>query len=204
MSDLAGEQPERPTLDTAEAIRPFAIVFAVAAAMWAVELVDLVPGTDLDQWGIRPRQLVGLVGIATAPFLHADLAHLLGNTVPFLALGCVIAASGLQRFVQVIVITAVVAGVGTWLIGPSHTDHIGASGLVFGFLGYLVARGIFARHLGLIAVGIAVLFFYGSILWGLLPAPGISWQGHLFGLLGGVLAAWVIHGRRPAAGPSAQ
>lgn len=189
---------ERPSLDTGELARPFVVVAAVAAAMWAVEIVDLIPGTDLDRWGIRPRQLAGLVGIATAPFLHAGLGHLLGNTIPFLVLGGIIAASGVQRFVQVTVITALVAGLGTWLIGPSGSDHIGASGLVFGYLGYLLARGVFARKLGQIAVGLVVLFFYGSILWGLFPRPGISWQGHLFGLLGGVLAAWVVHGRGDA------
>lgn len=181
------------------AARPYLLVVGLVAVMWLVELIDLLPGTELDRAGIEPRTLDGLWGIVFAPFLHADLAHLLGNTVPFLVLGLLIAASGTQRVVQVVVITAVVAAVGTWLTGPSNTVHIGASGLVFGFLGYLVARGIFARRLGMLAVGALVMLFYGGLLWGLLPKPGISWQGHLFGLLGGVLAAWVAH--RP--GPSA-
>ena len=191
------EGPGAPS--PADALRPFLVVGAMVAAMWAVEIVDLLPGTDLDRWGIQPRTARGLVGVATAPFLHAGFGHLLGNTIPFLLMGCVIAASGVQRFVQVTVIVAVVAALGTWLVGPAHTVHIGASGLVFGYLGYLVARGVIARHLGMLIVGALVLVVYGGILWGLLPAPGISWQGHLFGLLGGVLAAWVIHAR-PAAG----
>lgn len=188
--------PTRPRLVEAGDLRPYLLVLGMAAAMWVVELVDLLPGTELDRWGIRPRQLGGLVGIATAPFLHAGFGHLIGNTVPFVVLGCIIAASGTQRFIQVTVIAGVVAGLGTWLVAPAGTDHIGASGLVFGYLGYLVARGVFARHVGQIALGLVVLFFYGSILWGLFPRPGISWQGHGFGLAGGVLAAWVIH--RPA------
>ena len=161
--------------------------------MWVVELIDLLPSTDLDRWGIRPRQLRGLTGIVTTPFLHADLTHLIENTIPFLVLGCVIAASGTQRFVQVTVIVAVVAGLGTWLVGPSGTIHIGASGLVFGYLAYLIVRGIFERRLGYLAVGLVVLFLYGGALWGLLPQPGISWQGHVFGAVGGVVAAKVLH-----------
>jgi membrane associated rhomboid family serine protease len=176
-----------------EAARPFVVVLGLVAAMWALEIIDLLPGTELDQWGIEPRTPEGLVGVAAAPFLHADLAHLLGNTVPFVVLGCVIAASGLQRTVQVTVIVALVAGLGTWLTGPTNTIHIGASGIVFGYLSYLIVRGFFGRHLGQVAIGVLVVIFYGGLLWGLLPAPGVSWQGHLFGAIGGVLAAWIIH-----------
>jgi len=193
-------EPARPTL--AKEFRPFLVVFAMAAVMWLVELIDLLPHTPFDQWGIRPRSLRGLTGVAAAPFLHDGFGHLIGNTIPFLVLGCIIAASGIQRFIQVTVIVAVFAGVGTWLVGPTHTVHIGASGLVFGYLTYLVTRGFFEHHVGQIVVGLIVLAFYGSLLWGLFPRPGISWQGHAFGAIGGVVAAWVIH-RRPAPQPAA-
>ncbi|HWJ63955.1 MAG TPA: rhomboid family intramembrane serine protease [Acidimicrobiales bacterium] len=194
---------ERPRLELRE-LTPYLVVVGMAAVMWIVELVDLLPHTRFDHWGIRPRQLGGLTGIPAAPFLHDGLGHLIGNTIPFLVLGCIIAASGTRRFIQVTVIVGVTAGLGTWLVGPAHTVHIGASGLVFGYLTYLVTRGFFERHLGQVVVGLVVLFFYGSILWGLLPRPGISWQGHAFGALGGVLAAWVIHGRgrSPATTPA--
>jgi len=192
--------PPRP--DLAKELRPFLVVFAMVGAMWLVEIVDLLPHTPFDQWGIRPRSVRGLTGVVTSPFLHDGFGHLIGNTIPFLVLGCVIAASGIQRFVQVTVIVAAIAGVGTWLVGPAHTVHIGASGLVFGYLTYLVTRGFFEHHVGQIVVGLIVLVFYGSLLWGLLPAPGISWQGHAFGAIGGVVAAWVIH-RRPVPGPEA-
>ena len=194
MSDDAPARSDGGLLRS-EAARPYLVVLGMAAVMWIVELIDLLPSTDLDRWGIRPRELRGLTGIVTTPFLHADLTHLIENTIPFLVLGCIIAASGTQRFIQVTVITAVVAGLGTWLVGPSGTVHVGASGLVFGYLAYLIVRGAFERHLGYLAVGLVVLFLYGGVLWGLLPQPGISWQGHVFGALGGVLAAWVIHGR---------
>lgn len=184
--------PERPRFELRE-LTPYLVVFGMAAVMWLVEIIDLLPHTSFDRWGIRPRQLSGLTGIVASPFLHDGFGHLIGNTIPFLVLGCIIAASGTQRFIQVTVIVAAIAGVGTWLVSPSHTVHIGASGLVFGYLTYLVARGFFERHIGQIVVGLIVLFFYGSILWGVLPRPGVSWQGHVFGAVGGLVAAWVIH-----------
>lgn len=193
---MAGDAPERPELDLPAWARPFIIVGLLVAVMWAEELVDLVPGTNFDAWGIRPRQAKGLVGIATAPFLHGGFGHLISNTIPFLVLGGIIAASGIARFAQVTLIVGVISGVGTWLIGPERTVHIGASGLVFGYLTYLLARGLFERKLTYLAVGVVVLFLYGGVLWGLLPRPGISWQGHLFGALGGVAAARLLHATR--------
>jgi len=187
--------PERPRLELRE-LTPYLVVLTMAAVMWVVEIIDLLPHTDFDRWGVRPRSLAGLTGIVTEPFLHDGFGHLIGNTIPFLVLGCIIAASGTQRFVQVTVIVGLFTGAGTWLVAPSHTVHIGASGLVFGYLAYLVARGFFERHIGQIVVGLIVLFFYGSILWGVLPRPGVSWQGHVFGAVGGLVAAWVIHRRR--------
>ncbi len=201
--DLAVTDPSPPGSDEVRnAARPFLVVAALVAFMWVVEIIDLVPSTDLDQWGIRPRQLAGLTGVVAAPFLHDGFGHLVSNTIPFLVLGCLIAASGLQRIIQVTVIVAVVAGLGTWLVGPAHTIHIGASGIVFGYLTYLVTRGLFDRRIGLVILGLVVLFFYGSILWGLLPRPGISWQGHLFGAIGGFFAAWVVHGRGAERAPT--
>lgn len=185
--------PERPAL--ARELRPYLVVVGMAAVMWIVEIIDLLPGTNLDQWGIQPRTLRGLTGVVAAPFLHDGLGHLIGNTIPFLVLGCIIASSGTQRFVQVTVIVGLFAGLGTWLFGQAHSVHIGASGLVFGYLTYLVTRGFFERHIGQMLLGLVVFFFYGSLLWGLLPRPGISWQGHAFGAIGGVVAAWVIHRR---------
>jgi membrane associated rhomboid family serine protease len=199
----AASPAERPSVPVGDAVRPLLLVGLLVAIMWAVEVVDLLPRTPFDSLGIRPRQLRGLVGIPASPFLHDGFGHLLSNTIPFLVLGGIIAAAGVQRFVQVVVIVGVIAGVGTWLTGPSRTIHIGASGLVFGFLTYLIARGAFERRIGHFVVAALVLFFYGSILWGLLPRPGISWQGHLFGAIGGVVAAWVVHGRRGVPAPAA-
>ena len=193
---MSGDAPERPEVDLPAWLRPYLIVALLVAVMWAVEVADLIPGTNLDRWGIRPRTARGLAGIVTSPFLHNGFAHLIGNTIPFLVLGGFIAASGVARYFQVTLVIALIAGVGTWLIAPADTVHIGASGLVFGYLTYLLARGVFERKLTYLFVGLVVLFLYGGVLWGLVPRPGISWQGHLFGAAGGVLAARLFHGTR--------
>jgi len=187
-------EPTAPQKD--DRVRGLILVAAMAAVMWVVEIIDVVAG-DLDSAGIRPRDPEGLVGIATAPFLHAGFGHLFGNTIPFLILGAVIALSGLARVAGVTAIVALVGGLGVWLVAPASTLHIGASGIVFGFISYLIARGIYSRRGLHLAVGIAVLLIYGGTLaFGFVPTPGVSWQGHAFGALGGVLAAWLFDRRR--------
>mgnify|MGYP001257684511 CR=1 FL=1 len=173
--------------------RPIIVVGMMVAVMWAVEIVDLVPRTNFDSWGIQPREVRGVVGIVTMPFLHDGFGHLISNTIPFLILGSMIAVGGVARYFTVSAVITVVAGIGVWLLGPDGTVHIGASALVFGYLTYLLSRGFYERRISNIAVGLVVLFVYGGVLWGVLPRPGISWQGHLFGALGGVLAARVVH-----------
>lgn len=194
---MTGDTSERTDPGPPSWLRPYIIVALLVAAMWTVEIVDLIPGTNFDRWGIRPRQAVGLIGIATAPFLHNGFPHLISNTFPFLVLGGLIAASGINRFLQVTVIVGLVSGLGTWLVGPTGTDHIGASGLVFGYLAYLLARGFFDRKLTYLFVGVVVLFFYGGVLWGVIPRDGISWQGHIFGAIGGLIAARAFRSATP-------
>lgn len=180
-----------------DAVRPYVVVAGLVAAMWVVEVVDLLPRTPFDRWGIRPRSVRGLAGIPLAPFLHSGFGHLLANTIPFLVLGCAIAAGGLARFLRVAVVVAVISGLGTWLLASPGTVHLGASGLVFGFLTYLISRGMFARNPLWLLGGVVALLAYGGVLWGLLPRPGVSWTGHVFGAVGGVAAAWLLHRRRP-------
>ena len=172
------------------------LVVAMAALMWVVEVIDQIAGGSLDRYGIEPHDPDGLVGIVTAPFLHAGFGHLVGNTVPFVLLGVTIALSGLARVAAATAIVALVGGLGTWLIAPTGTDHIGASGVVFGYATYLIARGLFSRNLLHLAVGVAVVAVYGTtLLTGLAPHDGISWQGHLCGGIGGVLAARLLDSR---------
>jgi membrane associated rhomboid family serine protease len=189
----------RLSADDRQRVRGLVLVGGMAALMWLVEVVDLVAG-DLDSAGIRPRDPDGLPGVVLAPFLHGGFGHLLGNTVPFLVLGAAIALSGLARIAVVAAIVAVVGGLGTWLVAPAGTVHIGASGLVFGFAAYLVARGAFSRRALHLGVGLLVLAVYGTTLaFGFVPTPGVSWQGHLFGAVGGVVAARVVDGAKRTA-----
>ena len=175
------------------------LVVAMVALMWILEVVDIAADHRLDNYGIHPRDADGLAEILSAPFLHAGFGHLVSNTVPFLAMGAAIALGGLLRVAFVTLIVAVVSGLGTWLIAASNSVHLGASGVVFGYATYLVSRGIFSRRLSELAVGVVVVAIWGvGLLQGLLPQERISWQAHLFGAIGGVVAASVLAGRREA------
>lgn len=159
--------------------------------LWLIELADVLLPAQLDEEGVRPRSEDGLWGILFAPLLHAGWGHLIANSLPLLVLGFFVFLSGIGRALAATAVIWVVGGLGTWLIAPEHTVHIGASVIVFGWLTYLMLRGIFARNEGQIALGAVILVLYGGALWGVLPGqPGISWQGHLFGAIGGGLAAW--------------
>ena len=193
MSELtpARTAPARARIATA-AITSAAFV----VLLWAVEIVDTVLGNRLDYYGIQPREIDGLWGILWAPLLHGGWQHLLANSGPALVLSFVIVLSGLALWAEATAIIWVVAGVGTWLIAQPNSVHIGASSLIFGWITFLVLRGVFARSALQIVVGVLVLGAYGGVLWGVFPGQqGISWQGHLFGAVGGVIAA-VLLGRR--------
>lgn len=174
------------------------ILAGVVALLWVIELVDLVLGGALDSFGIHPRSVEGLPGILLAPFLHGGFRHLAANTGPLIVLGWFIMLWETRQFFWVWIIGTVVGGVGVWLTGASESVHIGASIVVFAFLGYLLLRGFFERRVLAIAGSVVVGLLYGGLIFGVLPGQkGISWQGHLFGFLGGVLAAWLMaRGRR--------
>jgi len=176
------------------------LVVAMVALMWATEVVDVIAGHRLDAYGIHPRDVDGLPEIVSAPFLHAGFGHLISNTLPFAVMGAAIALGGLARVALVTLIVAVVSGLGTWLVAPSNTVHLGASGVVFGYAAYLVTRGVLSRRLTELAVGVIVVGVWGlGLLQGLLPQERISWQAHLFGAVGGVIAASLLAERRRAA-----
>jgi len=159
------------------------------AVMWVVEIINGFIGHRLSVWGILPRTTPGLIGIPLSPFLHGSFNHVLSNTIPFLVLGGLVAFQGSQKLVGVSLFIVVVGGLAVWLIGRSAI-HVGASGLVFGYFGYLVASGWYDRRPGTILAAIAVVVLYGGLLFGLLPTQGfVSWEAHLFGLMAGVLVA---------------
>jgi membrane associated rhomboid family serine protease len=178
-----------------------AAILSFVALLYIVELFDWLDGQKLDYYGIRPLETDGLWGILFAPLLHAGWAHLAANTGPALVLGFLVTLTGLSRFLWATAIVWIVGGLGTWLIGNlgsscGQTDHIGASGLIFGWLTFLLVFGFFTRSGWQIVVGLLVLVVYGSVLWGAVPVlnvcGGVSWQGHLCGGIAGVLAAYML------------
>ena len=177
------------------------VICGFVGLLYAIELVDAVLDHRLDREGIEPQQADGLPGILFAPLLHAGWEHLLGNTVPLLVLGFLVLVSGVRLWAGVTAITWLVAGLGTWLVAPAGTIHLGASVLIFGWLVFLLLRGFVTGRLRQILLGVVILFLYGGVLWSVLPGqPGISWQGHLFGAIGGAIAALLLTERRQPSG----
>ncbi|HWE89195.1 MAG TPA: rhomboid family intramembrane serine protease [Pseudonocardiaceae bacterium] len=195
----------------AQPVRAAVVIGSFTALLYLIELINAAMSGRLDHFGIVPRTVSGLDGVIWAPLLHASWTHLFSNTIPVLVLGFLAIAGGLRQWVAVTAVIWVVSGLGVWLAGgPGYT--VGASGVAFGWLAFLLLRGIFNRGLGQILVALVLLFCWGGMLWGLLPGqPQVSWQAHVFGALGGVFAAWLVAvstrraaGRRqqPPGGPS--
>lgn len=179
-----------------------ALMAAWVALLWLLEAVDLVTGHALDTYGISPREVVELRDIVPAAFLHFGFGHVAANTVPLLVFGFLAALGGIRRFLAVAALIVVVDGLGVWLVSPAHSVTAGASGLIFGLFGYLLVRGFVDRKPMDILVGLLIgAVWGGTILFGISPTQsGVSWQGHLFGLLAGVAAAFVFR-RRPRTAP---
>ena len=177
--------------------RAFAILAGILAILWLILLCNsLFFGGHLLQFGILPRSLSGLRGIAFAPFLHAGIGHLLANSIGLVLLGGLVLLRNESDFWIVTFVGAILGGLGTWLFARPDI-HIGASGVIFAYFGYLVSTGFFERRFGAIAISALAIFTWGSLLFGVLPGrPGISWESHLFGLAAGAIAAWLIALRR--------
>ncbi|WP_328612160.1 rhomboid family intramembrane serine protease [Amycolatopsis sp. NBC_00345] len=198
MPPLPVPSGDKPTDVTKRILPPNPKAAAIVAlsftlVLYLVELADVILPGNLDHGGILSRRLSGLDGILWAPLLHANWSHLFSNTVPVLVFSFLAMAAGIGRWAVVTAIIWLVSGVGVWLIGPGgNTYTVGASGLAFGWLAFLLVRGIFNRAAGQILVAVVLLGIWSGMLWGLLPGnTGISWQGHLFGALAGILAAWL-------------
>lgn len=168
--------------------------------LWVVQVANWADGYHLDAtFGILPRNLNHLGDIFTAPLLHFSWQHIEGNSVPLFVLGFLAAYRGVRKFLLVTLITAVTSGLAVWLFQSGTALTVGASGLIFGYFGYVLARGVFDRNLIDIAVGAVAGVAYWYILQVAIPGtPEVSWIGHLGGLIGGVLASWVLRNPRPA------
>lgn len=200
-----GVQPTAPKKRPAWLVGGVTIVSFIVL-LYVIELFDSLSNHSLDRNGIRPLETDGLMGIIFAPLLHSNWDHLIANTIPALILGFLMTLAGMSRFIFATAIIWILGGLGTWLIGnvgthcpyvgvSCETNHIGASGLIFGWLAFLIVFGFFTRTIWEIVVGIVVLFVYGGVLLGVLPGtPGVSWQGHLCGAIAGFIAAYLLSG----------
>lgn len=180
---------------------PFAtallVVGGILAVMWVLEIIDAVTLNSLDAYGIEPRQASDLPNILWSPLLHFGWAHLISNSVPFLVLGVLTYLSGAVRWLVTTVTTTLTSGLTAWLLSAAGTITAGASGVIFGYLTYLLVRGFFTKRVSQILIAVVVFALYGTVLFGVFPGlPGVSWQAHLGGAVGGVLAAFLLHGRR--------
>ncbi|MHA6511057.1 rhomboid family intramembrane serine protease [Tessaracoccus sp. Z1128] len=192
---MSVEPVSKPTLS-----RALVIIGGLLAVMWVLEIVDAMTLNSLDYYGIEPRQAEDLPNILLAPFLHYGWGHLIGNSLPFLVLGVLTYLAGVVRWMVASLTSVVTSGLAAWLLSPLGTITAGASGVIFGWLAYLLVRGIFSGRPGQIAIAVVVFLLYGSVLWGVFPtAAGVSWQAHLGGAVGGVAAAWQLHRRRDSA-----
>jgi len=193
-----GERQVKPWYDPNTWSGAMVAMLAVAGVLWVVQLVNAGDNYALDRFGLRARHLAGLWGVVTEPFLHASYAHLLSNTAPLVLIGWVLMRSGVRNWAIVTAVVIVLGGLATWLVGPSDTVIVGASGMVFGWLGYLLARAFFARKFQWVVEAVLVLFFFGTLLFGLLPnfQAHVAWQAHVSGFVAGVATGAVMHPRR--------
>lgn len=183
----------------ASSLKPLVPVLVLLAAMWLVEVVDWALPAQLDQYGIESRDPGALPGIIASPMLHADFAHLMANTVPFLILGAIVALRNPSKFWPILITITLLGGFGVWLLGPSNVITVGVSGVVFGLLTYLLTAGVITRHWLDVLIALVVLLLYGGILGGALPfgtPAGVSWLAHLTGAIAGVLAGVLFAPRR--------
>ena len=172
------------------------VVGGSLALMWLVEILDTFALDDeLQLHGIEPRQIDGLEGVVFAPLLHDGWTHIISNSIPFLVLGALVMTYGLRRWITATAFITVTAGLATWLLARSG-NHIGASILVFGYFGFLLGMAWFERSIKSIGIAVVVAVIYGGLIWGVVPSDsGVSWEGHLFGVVAGVAAAWLVAGR---------
>ncbi len=177
---------------TMERLRPV-IIFVII--IWVIQVINFALGYMPNVWfGLEPRDFGGLVGIPASPLLHGGFRHAAANTVPLLMLGGMAAMASPKRFIEASLIIVIVGGALVWLLARGgNRVHVGASGLVFGYFGYIVALGFVERSFRAIFAAAAAAMLYGGLIMGVLPNdPRISWESHLFGALAGVAAAWML------------
>ncbi|MDQ6817151.1 MAG: rhomboid family intramembrane serine protease [Actinomycetota bacterium] len=198
MSTTVPSPPRRsPVAKRKAQLAGFQLLVGIVGVMWVVEVFNTLDSNGLNWDGIYARNVSRLWGVLTAPFIHVSFAHLIGNTIPLVFMGLIIALRGAARLGLVTAIVIVLGGLGTWLVSPSGVSTVGASGVVFGYASYLVVRGLFDRSVLEMLTGAVVgAVWGGALLTSVVPHAGVSWQGHLCGAIAGVIAAWLLAGRR--------
>ena len=177
-------------------IERFRIIFVFAVLLWVIELINLALGHSLGQFGILPRTVSGLPGILLSPFLHGNPQHLGLNTLPILVLGFFMLTGGVRRCVEVSLTVIVLGGLFVWCVGR-EAYHVGASGLIFGWFGFLIADAWYQRSLRAVLVAVVTVIMYGGLIFGVLPSASyISWEAHLGGFIAGIAAARIFNGSR--------
>jgi membrane associated rhomboid family serine protease len=197
MTTVSEKPVARRAVAARQSIEGLSLLVGIVAIMWIIEVVNSLDSYRLDaDGGLMPRDVDRVWAIFTSPFLHASWQHLIDNTIPFVFMGVIIALRGATRLALVTLIVIVVGGLGTWLIAPAGTETVGASGVVFGYATYLFTRGLFERSVLQIFTGVIVgVVWGGALVSSVVPHAGISWQAHVCGAIGGVIAAWLLAGR---------
>lgn len=168
------------------------LILSLVILVWLIELVNSLLDHRLNVYGIYPRNMDNLVGVIFWPFLHGNFNHLIMNSMPLLAMGYFVALRGWLIFLESTAIILIIGGLGVWFFGRA-AYHVGASGLVFGFFGFLITLAFYERSLKTFVIACLTIFYYGGIIFGILPTNSfVSWEGHLFGLLAGMLAARIL------------
>jgi membrane associated rhomboid family serine protease len=189
-------------IDVAEAKKAFFLMVGFIALIWVLQIFNWVGHYRLDyDYGILPRNIGRLPEIVTAPFLHFSWNHIEGNSGPLFVFGLLAAYRGVKKFLGVTLIVAVTSGLAVWLFQGGNELTVGASGLIFGYFGYVLSRGLFDRNLIDVLTALVMALSYAYILTVAIPgAPGVSWIGHLGGLIGGIASGWIFRTRRTVPG----
>jgi membrane associated rhomboid family serine protease len=181
----------------AEARKAFFVMAGILAVLWIIQVVNFADGYRLTfDYGIVPRDIGRLPDILTAPFLHVSWAHIEGNSGPLFIFGFLAAYRGVKKFAAVSVVVIITSGLAAWLFGSANTVGVGASGVVFGYFGYIMVRGFFDRHPIDMAIGAIMALCFAYQFTVLLPKAGIGWQAHIGGLVGGIAAGWIFRDKR--------
>ena len=171
------------------------IFIAFIIIIWLIQLLSYI--LPLQQYGLIPRTGYGLIGIITAPFLHANWSHLIGNTTSLLGLTLILFYLERDKMITKMIVMAIIGGSLTWLFART-ANHIGASGLIFSIWGYILLSAWFSRKQKYIWLSVVLIFLYGGMIYGIFPLQvGVSWEGHLFGLIAGIYLAWLTHKKLP-------